>query len=116
MISRFLEKVRRPEKEVDPDVEVRRPATDIYETGDSLVFLVDLPGVAARDLTLDCGKEELSVSAPVAGEEKVLYRRRFLLPGNLDPTSAKAKLQDGVLEVRLPKKVPDVKRIKVNVE
>lgn len=115
MMTKFMDKVRKPELQTEENLRVRRPATDIYETDDAFVFLMDMPSADGSKLELDCGNEELSIFAPLSGEEKVAYRRRFVLPGNLNSRDASAKFNEGVLEIKLQKVVPTVQRVEVQV-
>jgi len=69
---------------------------DIYEDGDRLLLVADLPGVDAEDLSLECDGETLAFEARSDDRE---YRERVALPVRVDPHSADATFNNGVLEV-----------------
>ena len=91
------------------------PAVDIYETKDNVVLLVDLPGVSKDGLSLSITKDELTIkgemSKGISKDEEVLYGemdygdyyRAFTLSDVLDRDNVSARLENGVLELTLPK-------------
>lgn len=92
------------------------PPVDIYETAESYVLRVDLPG-AAKDtvgLTLENGLLTLhATAAPYheAGTRLVFrelvtpeYVRSFTIGDGVDQSAVDAHLEDGVLTVKLHKK------------
>jgi HSP20 family protein len=92
------------------------PPVDIYETDDSFVVTVELPGVERRDVRVEVTGSELSISGKrdfdaVCSQESYQrlegirgrFRRSFSLPQTLDSTGVTAILKDGVLRVMLPK-------------
>jgi HSP20 family protein len=94
------------------------PAVDIFETDQEINVLADMPGVKAKDLTIDLRDDVLSlygeVDAPEGPREvDVLreyetgkYLRQFTLPEVIDQSKIEADLKDGVLRLRLPKVEP----------
>jgi HSP20 family molecular chaperone IbpA len=94
---------------------VHTPATDIYETEQGLVLLIDLPGVVpeAVDVTLEQGV--LTVRAhtedrPPPGYSLVHqeyqsgdFERAFTLSEEVDAGRIEAQLNDGVLRLFVPK-------------
>ena len=82
-----------------------KPDVDIYETGEDLFLIADLPGVEESGLELEVSKGILTLDASVTGSGQVQhnYFRQFKLSENLDSEAGEAKLQDGVLTLRLPK-------------
>jgi HSP20 family protein len=89
------------------------PPVDIYEKGDGLVVVADLPG-AAKDkvdvrvengiLTIRAWPEYESRGAPVAEEFKLYeYFRQFELSNEVDQDKIDAEFNNGVLTLRLPK-------------
>ncbi|MCG6879502.1 MAG: Hsp20/alpha crystallin family protein [Deltaproteobacteria bacterium] len=91
------------------------PAVDIFETDDALILLADLPGVKAKDLTIDLKEGVLALSTqmevPEAPDEVGIlreyetgnYYRKFNLSDVIDQSRIEAKLKDGVLRLTLPK-------------
>ncbi len=94
------------------------PPTDIYETGDAIILLMEMPGadVEAANVTLE--NQELTVSAdakPTAPtgytpthEEfvAVRYERAFTVSDAVDSDSIAAVMKDGVLRLTLAKATP----------
>ena len=92
------------------------PPVDIYETDDSFVVTVEIPGVERDDVRVEASGSELSISGwrgfdAVCSKESYhrlegvrgRFRRSFLLPESLDSSRVTANLKDGVLRVVLPK-------------
>jgi len=89
------------------------PAVDIYETGDGLVVVADVPGVDQDGLDIDVddriltirGRVEVPRHGPDDAEEYTMmnYFRQFRLSDEVDRGKIKASLEQGVLTLRLPK-------------
>lgn len=91
-----------------------RPATDIVEREDGFHVFMDIPGVRKQDLKIDLDEGELTVSgatAPASTEENYLevqfgpveFRRTLTVADVIDQEKIEAKVENGVLELRLPK-------------
>lgn len=92
-----------------------QPAVDVFEDERGITLLADMPGVPREQLELRVEGDTLliegRVQAPTPpGLEAVyaelrapLYRRSFTLSRELDAGAIDAKLQDGVLTLRIPK-------------
>jgi HSP20 family molecular chaperone IbpA len=94
------------------------PAVDIYETGDDLVLIADLPGVQEADLQLEVSQGVLTLEAPIhTGGDEPSHRfyRQFKLSERIDGGAGEAALKDGVLTLRLPK-VAEAKPKKIVVK
>jgi HSP20 family protein len=91
------------------------PATDIYETPNEIVLVMDMPGVCADCIHVNIVEDELIVTGHVThGEDHddyVLYReydvghyhRHFGLSSMIDRAKIDAVMADGVLKLTLPK-------------
>lgn len=90
---------------------------DVSETADAYIVLADLPGVAKESVQIDIDANRVSLRADVAratdkAEQRSLrterfagtYARSFTLTDEIDETRAGAKMENGVLELTLPKK------------
>lgn len=91
---------------------------DIKETRDAYSVQAEMPGVAKEDIHVTVDGNVVSVRAEIKQEdvqqrdEKVLRNERyygavsrsFQLPVDVDETAAKAKVENGVLSLTLPKK------------
>jgi len=130
----FEEASRALEREVGP-IEVRtgaeefmRPLVDVYETPDEVVVVAELPGVRKEDINVSAVDDELEIRAEVRREEEVkeeaYYRReryykgffrRIRLPTPVQAEKARAKYENGVLTIRLPKAAVE-KRRRIEIE
>jgi len=94
------------------------PVADLWETAESFVLEVELPGVEPADVEVDVGPGEVSVRGhrsdprtPGSPEQfRCLERshgpfaRRFALTDGVDGTAARRSHDDGVLRVEIPKR------------
>jgi HSP20 family protein len=105
----------RPEGRVS-EFDTVSPNVDIYDRGNELVLKADLPGMKKEDIDIHLADNVLTISGETGKEEKVekenYYRyershgsffRRFELPYDIDAEHIKAHMEDGVLEVKLPR-------------
>jgi len=100
------EMVQQPET-ISQDVRVA-PPVDVYENADEILMLVDVPGVddAGLSLRLEGGQLDLEarqVPLEHEGFQPVVFARSFTLPRSIDSDGVSAKLEQGVLSVRLRK-------------
>jgi HSP20 family protein len=92
------------------------PAMDLVEDKNDLVLRADLPGLSEDDVDIEVKDGVLTISGERKTEEKKeeegYYRverafgrfsRSLTLPDGIDPEQVKAKFDNGVLEVRIPK-------------
>lgn len=91
------------------------PSTDIYETEEALVVLMDVPGVGRESLEVNVEKDTLSVEGridsskyenlePVYSEYNVgHFSRSFSLSHAINSEGITATVADGVLTLTLPK-------------
>jgi HSP20 family molecular chaperone IbpA len=111
---REKQEVTSPAEQTTPGL-VFTPAVDIFETEKEITLLADMPGVKAEDLTIDLRENTLTLSGAIAplenaNEEDILveyetgkYYRQFTIGELIDQEKIDAKLNDGVLELKLPK-------------
>ncbi len=103
-----------------------RPAADCYETEQGLVLRLELAGVKPDSLAISLAGQELVIQGrrlppPPAGIRGFIhleigfggFERRFLLPLAVEPAEVKARFLDGILEITLPRKAPQIRRIPV---
>jgi HSP20 family protein len=101
------------------DVEVEpRIKVDVSEADAAYNVKAEIPGVKKEDIHVSIEGNQVSIDAEVKTEkeekkgEKVVHSERyygrqyrsFTLGSNIDSAKAEAKYQDGVLELKLPKK------------
>jgi HSP20 family molecular chaperone IbpA len=94
------------------------PPTDIYETKDGVVMLLDMPGADPESLNVTLDKHVLTVaarSASTAPQGYTLvhaeyqdgnYQRVFSVSDQVDSERIDATFKDGVLRLTLPKMTP----------
>ncbi len=92
-----------------------RPDVDIYASEDEVVFTVDLPGVAKGDVSIEVDETNtLSIRAknshkepenPVIRQYRVGdYYRAFQISEDYDKDRINAAMENGLLEISIPKK------------
>ena len=91
------------------------PLVDIFEDDEALTIVADMPGVPSENVSIDLQGDVLTLTgipslALPEKEEFVLqefdtgkYFRQFRLSEVIDQANVKAKLDQGVLRVTLPK-------------
>lgn len=102
------------------------PRTDIYETDEGLVMLIDMPGVGPDGAEVMLERNVLTIRGhtqdkPPAGFSPIYreyqpgdFERTFTLSDELDASRIEARAKDGVLRLFLPKVGPSqTKRIQV---
>ena len=91
------------------------PVTDIYETDNGLMIVMEMPGVTKERVTIDLQGDVLRIEGQIdfsqyKGMEPVYteynvghYVRTFSLPSKIDREKIAAQLEDGVLTLTMPK-------------
>lgn len=104
-----------------------QPAVDVYEDKEALSLYVEVPGVRLEDINIDVDQSILTIK----GERKLQHEdqtknyhrverahgsfsRVFTLPRTLDTDKIEARLEHGLLTLRIPKK-EDVKPRKIEI-
>ena len=89
--------------------------TDIYETDNGLMIVMEMPGVTKERVTIDLQGDVLRIEGQIdfsqyKGMEPVYteynighFVRTFGLPSKIDREKIAAQLEDGVLTLTLPK-------------
>lgn len=92
------------------------PAMDLQEDDDCYVLHADLPGLAEEDVKVELEDDVLTISGERRSERKETregyqrverasgrFSRALTLPEGVDPDKIEARIDKGVLEVRIPK-------------
>lgn len=102
------------------------PYTDIYETDQALVVVMEMPGVDKKDIDIKLEKNEISIEGRVdfnkyEGYEPTYteynvghFTRSFRLSSEIDQSAIDANVADGVLTLNLPK-VPEAAPRKIEI-
>jgi HSP20 family protein len=105
------------------------PAMDLVEEDEEFVLRADLPGVQEEDVNVELQDNVLTISGERKSEsqrrsegyyrvERAIgtFSRSLTLPEGIDPESINASLNNGVLEVRVPKpEERKPRRVAINV-
>jgi len=103
-----------PEGHVPATETILRPAVDIFEDAEGVTLYADIPGVSKERLSVHVDQKTLHVEAtaqPASGSQpdalqsaSTRYRRSFALGRELETDRIEAKVKDGVLTLRIPKR------------
>ena len=98
----------------------QHPKIDLFEDEQSYFVLVELPGVAKSDIAVELLEGKLEIGATISRETKhgrknIPLKRTVELPDSVSDEGIKAKLEDGVLTVTLPK-AEEVKPRSIEIE
>lgn len=79
--------------------DVREPLVDLFDEGDELVVVAELPGVSEGQIQVDLDEDILSLNT--SGERR--YAKEILLSSAVEPDSLRQSYTNGILELRLKK-------------
>jgi HSP20 family protein len=89
------------------------PAVDVFENGEEVLVVADVPGVASEaidvrvendTLTLEARRHSAHGSPAHSREyEELTFVRSFRIPAGIDVANINAEAKNGTLVVRLPK-------------
>jgi HSP20 family protein len=104
------------------------PRLDVRETDKEFRVSVELPGVTEEDIEVDVDDDLLTVRAEKKEDREIeradqhvterlygVFQRSIRLPQSVDPQSVQATLQDGVLQITIPKSQHDARSRRVPV-
>ena len=93
-----------------------RPPVDIFEDAHGITVQAEMPGVSRERLNVQADRNNLSIEGEAvidmpkgmeavhADVQATRYARTFVLSGELETDAIDAKLKDGVLTIRIPKR------------
>ena len=105
------------------------PPMDLVERDDRFVLTADLPGLAESDVVVEVEDRTLTISGERKAEHEDsgenyfrleratgTFSRSLLLPDGVDPEQIKARFENGVLELSIPKpEAPKAQRVAIQV-
>jgi len=104
------------------------PRVDVHDTGKEVVIDAELPGIDKKDIKVEVKDQTLTLAGERKYEEKTekdnysrierrygKFSRTFGLPETIDAGKVKAKYNNGILTLTLPKK-EEVKPKEIEVE
>jgi HSP20 family molecular chaperone IbpA len=82
-----------------------RPSLDVFENGEAIRIVADVPGVDAAhaDIRVEMPHLRIACTRPAAREATIRYAATLTLPPTIDAESLSAQLRDGVLEISMQK-------------
>ena len=126
-LNRLFGEVVPAGKEV-AEVQVWAPRVDVYEKDDKIIVEAEIPGAKKEDIEVKIKENNVIIKGEVKKDEEKkednFYRReRFYgkfervipLPVEVKAEEAKAKIEDGILKLEIPK-VQAEKEIKVELQ
>ena len=87
------------------------PFVDIMEEDDKIIVDAEIPGVKKENIKIKVGEDYVEIRA-YNGKK---YYKRIKLPAKVNPNSAKASFNNGVLEIVLEKKEKKKKEGEVEI-
>lgn len=91
--------------EAGPKVEeIREPLVDIFDEGDIVLVLGELPGVEESDVHLELKDDILTISAE--GKDRK-YSKEVMLPSTVKADTMSRSFKNGILEVKFAKEEAD---------
>jgi HSP20 family protein len=80
--------------------EVREPIVDVFDEGDHIMVIAELPGVSEHKVKIEVAGDILNLTA---SDEDKKYVKEILLPGKAKPAPLKTTCKNGILEIALEK-------------
>jgi len=80
--------------------EVREPMVDVFDEGDHLLLIAELPGVSASDIKFEVKQDILDLNAH---NQERKYHKEVLLSSAVTTAGATRSYRNGILELKLPK-------------
>ena len=80
----------------------REPLVEINEEADQLIVIAEMPGVTKEDVELKAASRSLTISTKADSFGKK-YHKEIELPAAINSDICKARLTNGILEVKLKK-------------
>jgi HSP20 family protein len=126
-LDRVLDELFHPALWQAPASALAPMRVDVRESADAYTVFAELAGVKKDEIKVEIHGDEVLLTAETKrgenkeGENWLYAERRFgrlqrsiVVPQEIDEQAAEARFNDGVLELKLPKKAPQaVKRIEV---
>ena len=100
--------------------------TNIEELESDYIVTVEVPGVSKKDITIDYDDSYLTISVEKKEDNsnkkylrkeitETSFSRSFYLE-NINEDKIKAKLEDGILTIKIEKSKPEVKNKKIKID
>jgi HSP20 family protein len=106
-----------------------QPSADVFETKTEVIVRFEVAGVRGQDLRVNVEGSVLRLRgvrrAPPSEQIDRLqqmeisfgpFEREIAIEGSFDPDAVRARLADGLLEVRIPKRTTERRKVEVRPE
>jgi HSP20 family protein len=131
MLSDIVNTIKEKQEELgkslsDYTTSFQKPLADVMETENSIIVITDLPGVKKEDIDIDISEDAIDITAKFEdeiNEEGANYikkersygetRRSIRLPAKINIKEAKAKFNDSILTVTLPKLMEEKHKVDI---
>ena len=87
----------------------------LEEKEDGWVLEISLPGFKKEDVEVKTENSVLEIHGKTTRWDKVDYNKIYTLPDEVDQKKISAKMEDGILEITLPKYKEEEKKEKTNL-
>ncbi|MFX1339107.1 MAG: Hsp20/alpha crystallin family protein [Promethearchaeota archaeon] len=91
----------------------REPLVEVDEENDQLIIIAEIPGATKEDVEIKATSRSLTISTK-EDSLSIKYYKEIELPMPINSDYAKARLQNGILEIKLKKLDEEHKDIKVD--
>jgi len=91
-------KPHKPEKPERPEMKIIEPVVDLFDEGNTIRVIAEMPGIDEEKIALDLQGSTLVISA---SDKRRTYQKEVLLP--CEARLEKQRFQNGVLELTLEK-------------
>ena len=103
---------------IKPNGQTFIPAIELKSTDEAVILRAELPGIEAKDLDVEVGRESVAIAGEYKTEAKTedkehqIYRSEFRygkfqrvipLPTTVENDQVKAEFKDGILTLTMPK-------------
>jgi len=88
-----------------PVDEVREPLVDLFDEGDLLLVIVELPGMGEDDIQVKVKDDLLKLSTKVSRGRR--YTKEVYIPCPVDEGTVESTYKNGILEIRLHKVIEE---------
>lgn len=101
-------------------IQYATPRVEVFETESAVFLAADMPGVGKNGVSIELDEGVLTLEGAVEKADHRAarhFRRRFTLtdPALFDVERISAKMDDGVLEIEIPKAAkPEPRQIKIS--
>jgi HSP20 family molecular chaperone IbpA len=88
----------------DASARANQPTTQFKQDDDAFHLVLDMPGISKEQLAISTEGTVVRIASREGAARQ--YRAAYELPHDIDATQSNAKLENGVLTLKLTKKIP----------